>query len=256
MTTKPKAILMDITRCIGCQSCAVACKEAHGFPVEPESQLSATAYTVVQEHDGKFVRRMCMHCAKPTCESVCPVGAIHKLPTGPVVYDRDLCMGCRYCLQACPFQAPAYEWEKLAPYVAKCDFCAERLAAGQQPACTEACPVAAAQFGDREELLAEAHRRIREKENGVQYIYGEQEAGGTSVLFLSDIPFEKLGFITTVSKDPLPTLSVTALSEAPMVATVGSALLAGLYWITQRRREVALAEAHDQSLGATPQWHS
>lgn len=255
MTTKPKAILVDITRCIGCQSCVVACKAAHGFPVEPETQLSATAYTVVQEHNGKFVRRMCLHCDKPTCESVCPVGAIHKLPTGPVVYDRDACMGCRYCLQACPFQAPAYEWDKLAPYVAKCDFCAARQAAGQPPACIEACPVAAAQFGDRDELLAEAHRRIREKENGVQYIYGEQEAGGTSVLFLSDVPFEQLGFITSVGKYPLPGLSVTALNEAPMVAAVGSALLAGLYWITQRRREVALAEARDASLGAAPQMH-
>jgi formate dehydrogenase iron-sulfur subunit len=196
-----------------------------------------------------------MHCEKPTCESVCPVGAIRKLESGPVVYDRDVCMGCRYCLQACPFQAPAYEWDKLAPYVAKCDFCAARQAEGKAPVCVEACPVAAAQFGNRDELLAEASRRVREKENGVQYLYGADEAGGTSMLFVSDIPFDQLGFLTKVGKDPLPSLSVTALSEAPMVATVGSALLAALYWITQRRNEVLHAEAKEKSLGATPQWH-
>lgn len=254
MKTKHKAMLIDVTRCIGCQSCAVACKEARGFPTELETRLSPTAYTVVEEHNTKFVRRMCMHCERPTCESVCPVGAIRKLPTGPVVYDRDLCMGCRYCLQACPFQVPAYEWDKLAPYVAKCDFCAARQTNGQPPACVEACPVGAAQFGERDELLAEANRRIREKENGVQYLYGADEAGGTSVLFVSDISFDQLGFNTSLSKDPLPVLSITALNEAPMVATVGSALLAALYWITQRRREVALAESKEESLGATPQW--
>jgi formate dehydrogenase iron-sulfur subunit len=242
MSAARKAILIDVTKCIGCQSCAVACKALHNFPADPEPKLSATAYTVVEEHNGKFVRRMCMHCERPTCESVCPVGAIHKLENGPVVYDEKLCMGCRYCLQACPFQAPAYEWDALAPYVRKCDFCAARQEQGQIPACVEACPVGAAQFGDRETLLAEAQRRVREKENGVAYLYGEKEAGGTSILFVSDVSFEKLGFNTTLSSDPLPPLAITALGEAPLVGTIGSAMLAALYWITQRRHEVALAE--------------
>lgn len=255
MTAPHKAILIDITKCIGCQTCAVACKEAHGFPPEPEERLSPTAFTVLETHGEKFVRRMCMHCEHPTCESVCPVGAIHKLASGAVVYDPDRCMGCRYCMQACPFQVPAYEWDKLAPYVRKCDFCAERLERGEQPACVEACPVGAAQFGDREALLAEAQRRIREQENGVRHLYGADEAGGTSVLFVSDISFDQLGFNTALGKDPLPALSAAALSEAPLVATVGSAMLAALYWITQRRREVALAEARENSFPATPQLH-
>lgn len=254
MTVERKAILVDITRCIGCQSCAVACKENRGFPAEPETRLSPTAYTVVQERGGRFVRRMCMHCEHPTCESVCPVGAMEKLASGPVIYHQEKCMGCRYCLQACPFQVPAYEWDKLAPYVRKCDMCYQRVERGEAPVCFGACPTGAVEFGKRPDLLAEAHRRIREQENGVRYIYGENEVGGTGVIFLSDVPFERLGFPTGLGEDPLPALAATALSEAPLVATVGSALLAALYWITKRRREVALAEASERAGVTELEW--
>lgn len=245
MKTQRKAMLIDITRCIGCQSCAAACKEARGFPAEPETKLSPTAFTVVEARGDKFVRRMCMHCEYPTCESVCPVHAIRKLDAGPVVYDAKLCMGCRYCLQACPFQVPVYEWDRLAPYVKKCDLCAARVEKGEIPVCVAACPAGAVVFGNRDTLLAEATRRISENASYVPHIYGAEEAGGTDVLFLSDVPFEKLGFVTSVGTEPLPPLAVTALNEVPLVATVGSSLLAALYWITQRRREVLQAEASE-----------
>jgi Fe-S-cluster-containing dehydrogenase component len=111
-----------------------------------------------------------------------------------VVYDADKCIGCRYCMLACPYQVPRYQWSKLAPFVKKCDFCAERLKASNQPACTEACPVQASVFGDRDELIAEAWNRIRTDSSYVPRIYGVQEAGGGSVLFVSDVEFEKLGF--------------------------------------------------------------
>lgn len=258
MALKPKAMLVDVTRCIGCHRCEQACKQIHQFPEELEPELSATALTVVQEHNGRFVRRLCMHCQDPACVSVCPVGALQKTPWGPVIYDADRCFGCRYCMLACPFQVPRYEWDHLAPYVKKCDMCADRIARGELPACVEACPVGAIQFGDREEILAEARQRIRENSAYVPHIYGEKEVGGTSVLFLSDVPFEKLGFVIPPSEQPLPVLTATALNEVPTVVMMGTGILAALYWITKRREEVARAEAVEEaaipSFGASFGW--
>jgi formate dehydrogenase iron-sulfur subunit len=249
--TTTRAILIDITKCIGCRSCEQACKQIHGFPMESEARLSPTALTIVEDHQGKFVRRMCMHCQDPACASACLVGALKKTAAGPVTYDRSKCIGCRYCLVACPFSVPRYEWTKLAPYVTKCDMCGQRQAEGKPPGCVEACPTGATTVGDREEVLAEAQKRIREDSHYVKYIYGSDEAGGTSVFFISDVAFEKLGF-PIAPKQPMPVLSATALAEVPTVVLVGGGLLAGLHWITQRRMEVALAEAqeHNQARSA------
>ena len=244
---KSKAILVDITKCIGCRNCEQACKEAHGFPLATEPVLSATALTVVEPRSDKFVRRLCMHCQDPACASACPVGALKKTAAGPVVYEAGRCIGCRYCMLACPFGVPRYEWTKLAPYVKKCDMCAERVKRAGQPACVQACPTGASQFGDREELLAEAQKRIREDASYVKHIYGSEEVGGTSVFFISDVPFEKLGFVAAPGKQPMPTLTANALGDVPTVVLVGSSLLAGLYWITERRKLVAMAESKEKS---------
>jgi formate dehydrogenase iron-sulfur subunit len=244
---KSKAILVDITKCVGCRNCEQACKETHGLPLENEPTLSATALTVVETRGERFVRRLCMHCQDPACASVCPVGALQKTAGGAVVYDADKCMGCRYCMLACPFQVPRYEWSKLAPYVKKCDLCAGRLQQGGVPACVQACPTGASQFGGRGELLAEAQKRVRENPAYVPRIYGSEEAGGTSVFFLSDVPFEKLGFVAAPPQQPLPALSANALGDVPTVVLVGSSLLAGVYWITERRKQVALAEGKQKS---------
>jgi formate dehydrogenase iron-sulfur subunit len=240
-----KAILVDITKCIGCRSCEQACKQIHGFPMDTEAKLSPTALTVIEEHGDKFVRRMCMHCQDPACASACLVGALKKTAAGPVTYDASKCIGCRYCLVACPFNVPRYEWAKLVPYVKKCDMCAERQARGEVPACVEACPTGATIVGAREEILEEAQRRILGDSKYVKHIYGSEEAGGTSVFFLSDVPFEKLGFVAA-PKQPLPTLTASALGDAPTVVLLGGAVLAGLYWITQRRAEVAVAEVRER----------
>ena len=242
MESEAKAMLIDITKCIGCQACEQTCKQVHHFPEEHEPTLSATAFTVVEPRGDKFVRRLCMHCEDPACASACPVGAINKTVQGAVRYDGSKCIGCRYCMLACPYGVPRYQWTKLAPYIEKCDMCAERVLAGKPTACAEACPVGATIFGTHEEMLREAHKRLAENASYVQRIYGENELGGTSVFYISDVPFEKLGFITPPHDAPLPTLSAAALGEVPTVVMVGGSLLAGLYWITQRRREVALAE--------------
>jgi len=246
MESQAKAMLIDITKCVGCQACEQACKAAHNFPPEHEPTLSATALTVVEPRGDKFVRRLCFHCQEPACASACPVGGITKTAQGAVRYDGSKCIGCRYCMLACPYGVPRYQWTKLAPYVEKCDMCAERVLAGQPTACAEACPTGATVFGNRDEILEEAHKRIAENPSYVRRIYGEQELGGTSVFFISDVPFEKLGFLTPPANQPLPALTAAALGEVPTVVLVGGSLLAGLYWITERRRAVALAEAEEK----------
>ncbi len=238
-----KAMLIDITLCAGCNACQDACKIQNKLKPGTENALSATAYTALEDHEGTTVRRMCQHCDHPTCVSVCPVGAFTKTDIGPVLYDESKCIGCRYCMQACPFQVPRYEWTSNNPRVQKCRFCYERIKDGLQPACAEACPTGATKFGNRDELVAEAYSRIKaEPDKYVPRVYGEQEVGGTSILYLSSVPFEKLGFKTQLDSTPLPDLTWNALSKIPTVVTVGSVFLYGIYWITSRREEVERVE--------------
>ena len=246
MVRQGKAILVDITKCIGCRACEQTCKEIHGFATDSEPVLSATALTVIEPRGDRFVRRMCMHCQDPACASACPVGALKKSALGPVTYNASKCMGCRYCMIACPFSVPRYEWTKLAPLVKKCDMCSERVKSGGVPACVEACPTGASIFGERDAIIEEAQRQILSDPKYVRHIYGLTEVGGTSVFFLSDVPFEKLGFITAPAQ-PMPTLSANALGDVPNVVLIGGTILSWLYWITQRRQQVAAAEAANKA---------
>ena len=242
-----KAILYDSTLCIGCKACEGACAERWGFlyndRVAAEERISAHKLTAIETHGDKFSRRLCMHCAEPACASVCPVGALRKTPLGPVVYDAEKCMGCRYCLQACAFQVPAYEWEKRLPRMRKCDMCYERQARGEATACAVACPTGATKCGERDALIAEARVRIAAKP-GEYYpgTYGLKEAGGTSVLYISAVPFAQIGLRTNVPQEALPTLTWRVLELVPDVVSTGSVLLGGIWWITNRREEVARAE--------------
>jgi formate dehydrogenase iron-sulfur subunit len=237
--TMKKAHLIDLTLCVGCNACQVACKEANKLTGGAETALSTTAYTALQQFDGVFVRRSCQHCKDPACASVCPVGALKKTSAGPVTYNADKCIGCRYCMQACPFQVPRYEWESTFPRIRKCNFCSDRLAQGLPTACSAACPTGATKFGDRDDLIKEAYGRMQaEPDKYVHKIYGEHEVGGTSVLYLSAVPFEKLGFNTKLQTTPLPQLTWNALSKVPGVVSVGGVLLYGIWWITNRRQEV------------------
>jgi formate dehydrogenase iron-sulfur subunit len=240
---RKQGLLIDLTLCIGCNACQDACKVENGLPEGTEEKLSPTAYTALREVNGTFVRQMCRHCLDPTCVSVCPVGALEKHSEGPVLYDESKCIGCRYCVQACPFQVPRYEWTSTWPRVQKCRFCAERLKKGMQTACAEACPTGATKFGDRDDLIREAQARIEaEPEKYVNHIYGLTEVGGTSVLYLSAVPFEELGFRTNLEQIPLPSLTWQALSKIPTILTVGGVFLYGIWWITNRRTEVQAME--------------
>ena len=241
-----QAILVDITKCIGCKSCEQACKQTHGFPMDAEARLSPTALTVVEGTRGSL-RSAYVHALPGSSLRVgLPRGCFKEDRSRPGYYDGSKCIGCRYCLVACPFSVPRYEWTKLVPYVKKCDMCASRQANGKPPACVEACPVQASISGSRDEVLEIAMRRILADTKYVKHIYGSDEVGGTSVFFISDVPFEKLGFAAP-PKQAMPVLTANALGDGPTVILVGGALLSGLYWITQRRALVALAEAREQS---------
>ena len=240
-------ILVDTTLCIGCYACEDACAERWGFPKQPEvHELSAVKNTIVQQWDDVYVPRMCMHCEEPTCVSVCPVAAFTKTKEGAVVYDADKCMGCRYCMQACPFQVPRYQWNNPNPKVMKCDMCHERTSKGGVPACVEICPVQARIFGPREDLMQEAHKRIRENPSYYNAVFGELEAGGTSVLYLANRAFDKIGFKTSLPKQPLPELTWGAMSKIPNYVFWGGTLLTGIWWITNRRKDVAEYERREK----------
>jgi formate dehydrogenase iron-sulfur subunit len=244
---KKKGLLFDSTRCIGCGACYLACKERNRLPTTAQDflgdDLSAVTYTVVQNRGGRFVRRLCMHCEEPTCVSVCPVGALEKTALGPVIYHADRCIGCRYCMVACPFGIPRYEWRNRRPRVRKCDLCYDRVVAGMSPACAAVCPTGATLFGDRDALIEEARARLRaEPRRYAPHIYGLEEVGGTSVLLVLDVSPESVGYRTNLSAEPLPLLTWHVLKKIPNFVLVGGVLLGGLWWITNRRRAVARAE--------------
>jgi formate dehydrogenase iron-sulfur subunit len=242
-----KALLYDATVCIGCKQCEQACAQKNKLryddTVAAEPRQSDHKYTVVLNKNDKFMRRLCMNCQEPACASVCPVGALQKTAAGPVTYDENKCMGCRYCMVACPFGVPKYEWSKVLPKVQKCTMCADRVAAGLQTACADICPTGATKFGERDDLIQEAQQRIRDNPGQyVNHIYGLTEVGGTSVLLLSSVPFEEFGYRTDLSKDPLPILTYRVLSRIPDFVPLGGMLLGGVWWITHRREEVAAFE--------------
>jgi Fe-S-cluster-containing dehydrogenase component len=253
-------MLVDTTLCVGCRACEAACAEANGNPPPPEGDVlgarrdtSPTAYPVVNAAEGRtdrFAKRQCMHCLEPGCASACPVRAMDKLPTGPVVYDPKDCLGCRYCMIACPFEIPKYEYASTSPRVRKCSFCAERQAAGLRPACAEACPSGALVFGKRAELLERAKSRIyTDPGKYVHHVYGEHEVGGTSVLYLTDVEPERLGLATGLPERSIPSHVQGALSAPPFVMTLWPPLLMGFYVFSKRREEVEQEQGKEEHHG-------
>jgi formate dehydrogenase iron-sulfur subunit len=243
---KRRAILVDVTKCVGCGECVDACQKANGHVRHAARKFDEQTFTYLLERDQDlFVRRLCMHCENPSCVSVCPVTALRKTPEGPVTYDPSKCMGCRYCMMACPFGVPTYEWASVAPRVRKCQMCVTRA---KGPACAEACPAQASVTGEREALIVEARQRLADQpKTYFPYLYGLTQAGGTDVLYLGPKEPKALGLPSTVAERPLADLTWQALRHVPDVVLFGSVILGGLFWITSRRDAVRRAEGADDA---------
>jgi Fe-S-cluster-containing dehydrogenase component len=254
----PVGLLIDTTRCVGCQSCDYACAEANGLPApegedaEPyagkkTSETRWTALNVYETDIGEvYVKKQCMHCLQPACASACLTKAMLKTDEGPVIWRGDRCMGCRFCMVSCPFDIPKFEYHSAFPKIHKCRLCYERLLEGQKPACVENCPAEAIMFGRRTALLEEGKRRIYQNpDQYVHQIYGEHEVGGTSALYLAAVPFEQLGFRTDLGVTSYPKLTEDFLYGVPIVLTVLPALLLGVRTATQPNGEKTENGAQD-----------
>jgi len=241
------AILVDVTRCTGCERCVEACVLEHDLNIRAADKDRATTRdgltanrfcTVLPVAEGRFARKSCMHCLEPSCVSACLVGGLTQTEEGAVIYDADKCIGCRYCMLACPFHIPRYEWSATVPFVRKCSLCFTRLKKGEIPACVEACPNQALEFGEREDLLEIARSRSnKDPSKYISHIWGEHEFGGTCVLYLSDVDLDALGWPEQEAV-AIPGITEPLISKTPHIGIAVLASLCGLNWIIKRRTQL------------------
>jgi formate dehydrogenase iron-sulfur subunit len=240
--SQPQAFLFDATRCIDCRACMVACSAENNVPMD-DTRIWVSGAGVMGTYPNLQRATMpypCMHCIDPACASACPVGAWTKRADGPVLYDSSRCIGCRYCMNACPFGVPHFQWDKGIvdqPVITKCTMCSQRLDAGQEPACVQTCLTGALKFGPRDQMLTEAKARIAATPGKyVNHVYGETENGGTSYLIISHVPFEQLG-LPQVPLKPVATASETVMEGTLPFAfgwTVVLSAVAGLVRLRER----------------------
>ena len=263
-------VLFDSILCIGCRKCEAGCNKVNGLPppdqpfddltvLNKKRRTNTGTFTVVNRYDHSqgiksplFRKIQCNHCLEPACASACFVRAFTKTKEGSVVYDASVCVGCRYCMIACPFEIPTYEYDKvLTPRIMKCTMCHPRVIEGKLPGCVEICPTEALTFGKRKDLIKVARDRIRKYPvRYVDHIYGEHEMGGTSWLYLSGVPFKELGMREDLGVTPAPELTAGALSTVPMVAGLWPVLLTGLYAVSKRKEKIAKIE-QQQAIAST-----
>jgi formate dehydrogenase iron-sulfur subunit len=239
-------VLYDSSRCVGCRTCEYECAKAHGLP-EPLSEVAAvrktdeTCNTVVNTYQTSkgevYIKRQCMHCNQPACAAACLTQAMHKNETGPVTWNGDKCMGCRYCMVSCPFDMPKFEFHSANPKIQKCDMCFDRQKAGEKPTCVTNCPNEALMYGTRRDLIKEARRRVYEKPDlYVDQIYGEHDTGGTGWLYIASVPFEELGMNTSLQQSSYPALTKGFLYSVPSVFVLFPTILLGIHQATKNNQ--------------------
>jgi formate dehydrogenase iron-sulfur subunit len=230
--------LIDASRCIDCRACLMACSVENNVPQEhTRIWIKDTGilgdYPAMEHYTAPY---HCMQCLDPSCVSACTVGALQKNEDGIITYDQDRCIGCRYCMYACPFEVPHFEWDQRLALIIKCDMCVSRLAEGQEPACAATCPTEAIQFGLREDMLAQAHARIQsDPHRYVEHVFGEHENGGTSTFYLSPVAFEQLGLPTTErTESPAEFNRLATEIGTPVIAGSVALGMTGIYLAFQR----------------------
>jgi len=214
-------MLYDTTRCIGCKTCVVACHEANDLPPDnrdnplhdmPQALNDRTKNIIKlfkEEGRRSYMKQQCMHCIDPACVGACMIGALQKREYGIVTWASDRCIGCRYCQVACPYNVPKFEWASTNPRIIKCEMCLHRLKEGKITACCEVCPREAVVYGKYTDLVADAKQRLADHpDRYVDRIYGLDDGGGTQVIYLSHVPFEKLG-LPELGTEPVPHLNRT-----------------------------------------------
>jgi len=250
-------ILTDITKCIGCLECVSACKKTNNLDSDvpriwqKNDGLSADNWTaIIKRDEHRYVRKQCRHCLEPACAAACPVGALHQTEQGTVVYEDDKCLGCRYCMMACPYGIPRYDWDLKVPYVRKCIMCYDQIKKGDKPSCTSACPTEATIFGKRDELLKSAHQTLKDNpDKYINKIWGETEIGGTSVLYISDIDLDFLAYKPNLGTKPLPATTAPAMKAVPYAFFGMGGVMMGLKWIVGRRNKLQNSDSENKESG-------
>jgi Fe-S-cluster-containing dehydrogenase component len=255
-------LLYDATKCIGCKACVAACAAANN--TEPDTRgdglhqapsdlndLTRNIIKLYKSADGRessFVKRQCMQCLDPACAAGCPFQALHKDSlTGVITWTAEKCIGCRYCTITCPYHIPRFQWVGYNPRVTKCELCSHRLAEGLKPGCTSVCPTGAVIFGPRTGLLLEAKNRI--KANPGRYyqerVYGEFDNGGTQNLYLSHVPFDKLG-LPELGTESVPAKTLRWQRRFYQYFAFPAVLYVGLVQIIKGRLKGHEAELHQK----------